>query len=57
MSLRFDTDLGYGIRIKKAEAEEGRPAGHVVEMHFYNRSDAVKFAAELIHEITKRVCS
>jgi hypothetical protein len=48
MSLLYNTDLGYGICIKQHEVE-GRPRGYVVEVHFYDRAEAVKYAAQLIH--------
>ena len=47
MTLIYNTDIGYGIRIVKAA--EGRPAGHVVEIHFYDKKEAVKYVARLIH--------
>jgi len=50
MSPRYDSDLGYGIRIKRREAAEGRPAGFVVEVHFYDRSKAVEYATKLIFD-------
>lgn len=48
MSLDYDIDVGYGIRVKKREAEEHRPAGHIVEIHFYDKDKAVKYALHLI---------
>lgn len=48
MSLEYNTDLGYGIRIVARPAADGRPKGHVVEIHFYDRSAAVKYAVQLI---------
>jgi hypothetical protein len=56
MNFIYDTDLGYGIRIMKSEGDAARPSGHVVELHFYNRSDAVKFATDFIREVVKRAC-
>jgi hypothetical protein len=49
MSLEYSTDVGYGIRIVQSVPGDGRPDGHVVEIHFYNKQDAVKYAAHLVH--------
>lgn len=58
MSLEYSIDFGYGIRVVGRLAEDGRPGGHVVEIHFYDRSAAVKYAAQLIQtasdEVTRR---
>lgn len=48
MSLLHNTDLGYGIRVKKHEPDGDRPAGYIVEIHFYDKSKAVSYASQLI---------
>ena len=48
MIPNYSTDQGYGIRIVAQQAEDFRPAGHVVEIHFYDPGKAVEFAAGLI---------
>lgn len=45
--LVHSTDIGYSIRVKERDAENGRPAGYVVEVHFYRKQDAVAYASEL----------
>ena len=44
MSLIYNTDIGYGIRVKEHEAEENHPAGFVVEVHFYDKHKAGEYA-------------
>jgi hypothetical protein len=50
-AMNYDSDVGYGIRVKEHEAEGQRPAGSVVEIHFYDRSKAVEFTAQLIRTL------
>lgn len=54
MNLQYSIDVGYGIRIKKHEAEATRPDGYVVEIHFYKKEEAVKYAAQFIQEAATR---
>jgi hypothetical protein len=42
----YSTDNGYGIRV--VEATPNRPKGYVVEIHFYDKNEAVEFATHLI---------
>jgi hypothetical protein len=46
--MSYNTDVGHGIRIKEHPAEPGRPAGFVVEIHFYDKKKAADYAARLI---------
>jgi hypothetical protein len=48
VNLAYNTDIGYGIRVKKHDAEGGRPSGYVVEIHFYDKDKAVDYASVLI---------
>jgi hypothetical protein len=53
MSLEYNTDFGYGIRLVKRDAENGRPAGYIVEVHFYDKTVAVKYASQLIWDASQ----
>lgn len=53
MSLEYNTDFGYGIRVVTREAENSRPRGYVVEVHFYDKTTAVKYAAQLIWDASQ----
>jgi hypothetical protein len=46
--MSYNTEVGHGIRIKEHPEEPNRPAGFVVEIHFYDRKKAVDYAARLI---------
>jgi len=51
MSLEYSTDIGYGIRLKKREADGPEPAGHVLEIHFYTKETALRFLHSLFRVI------
>lgn len=54
----YNTDFGSGICIREHHAENindaVRPPGYVIEIHFYQKQDAVKCAVEFIREQVKR---
>lgn len=52
MNLCYDINVGYGIRVKRCEAEGDRPAGYVVEIHFYDGDKAVQYVDRLITAAT-----
>jgi hypothetical protein len=53
MSLRYGIDVGYGVRVVERPGDGQRPGGHIVEIHFYDRSEAVKYADQIIREASE----
>jgi hypothetical protein len=53
-ALRYNINMGQGVSIKEVEANGKQAAGHVVQIHFYDKPVAVRFAARLISQLSKQ---
>lgn len=46
-SLEYNTDIGYGMRLRRT-ADEERPNGYIVQVHFYDMRRASEYMDSLI---------